>query len=124
MLLKDKFYKVLNEEHTSATSAAYRLAIIPECAVYKGHFPGNPVCPGVCNIETIKECAMALLKRNLRISHIKQCRLTAIASPAVCPEVTVNVNATDKGQGAWLIMASIADATKSYMEFKGTLTEN
>ena len=24
---------------------------------FQGHFPNNPVSPGVCNIEMIKECA-------------------------------------------------------------------
>ena len=120
MLLKDKFYKILKEEK-DGDNVKYTVAILPDCNVYDGHFPGDPVCPGVCNIETIKECAMMLTGRDLRIKAIKQCRLTAIATPTVCPEVVITVNATAKEDGTYLVVANIADDKQSYMDFKGTL---
>ena len=120
MFLKDKFYKVTKEEKND-TGATYTVAILPDCNVYDGHFPGNPVCPGVCNMELILECAMMLTGRDLRIKAIKQCRLTAIATPTVCPEVVITVNATAKEDGTYLIVANIADDKQSYMDFKGTL---
>lgn len=125
MLLKDKFYSIINQSETkhegAAHSTVFRVAILPDCNVYDGHFPGDPVCPGVCNIETIKECTMVLLDQPLRISSIKQCRLTAIATPTVCPEVTVTVNATDKGDGVYTVQASIADDKQTYMLYKGEM---
>ena len=81
MLLENKFYRVLSKERESELSARFHLAILPECDVYDGHFPNEPVCPGVCNIETIKECCMLLCGESLRYSAIKQCRLTALATP-------------------------------------------
>ena len=119
MLLENRFYKILSKD-TSGMEGAFRVAILPDCNVYDGHFPGDPVCPGVCNIETIKECAMVLLDKPLRIKTIKQCRLTAIATPAVCPEVMVTVNATESGEG-YTVTATIADEKQTYMQFKGQL---
>ena len=58
---------------------------------------------------------------DLRIKAIKQCRLTAIATPTVCPEVVVTVNTTVKEDGTYLVVANIADDKQSYMDFKGTL---
>ena len=121
MLLKDKFYKVVNA-NTDDNNGTFTLSILPDCDVYEGHFPGDPVCPGVCNIETIKECTMMLLNKKLRIKAIKLCRLTALASPTICPEVKVSINATDNGDGTYLIVASIADDKQQYMSFKGTLS--
>ena len=125
MLLKDKFYSIINQNDTkhegNAHSTVFRVAILPDCNVYEGHFPGDPVCPGVCNIETIKECTMVLLNLPLRISTIKQCRLTAIATPTVCPEVTVMVNATEKGDGTYTVQAAIADEKQTYMLYKGDM---
>ena len=67
---------------------------------------------------------MDVVKRNkeLRIKAIKLCRLTALASPTICPEVKVSINATDNGDGTYLIVASIADDKQQYMSFKGTLS--
>ena len=120
MLLENKFYKVLSEERGEGLSAKYHVAILPECNVYDGHFPGDPVCPGVCNIETIKECAILLCGEQLRYSTIKQCRLTALATPTVCPEVDVQVTLTPAGD-SYSVLATIADAKQTYMILKGQL---
>ena len=120
MLLENKFYKVLSEKRTDGLSAKYHLAILPECNVYNGHFPGNPVCPGVCNIETIKECAILLTEEQLRYSTIKQCRLTALATPIVCPEIDVQVALSPAGNG-YAIHATISDDKQTYMILKGQL---
>lgn len=120
MLLENKFYRVLSEERGEGLSAKYRVAILPECNVYDGHFPGDPVCPGVCNIETIKECAILLCGEQLRYSTIKQCRLTALATPTVCPEVDVQVNLSPSGDG-YALQATIADDRQTYMILKGQL---
>lgn len=120
MLLENKFYRVLSEERGEGLSAKFRVAILPECNVYDGHFPGDPVCPGVCNIETIKESAILLCGEKLRYSTIKQCRLTALATPTVCPEVDVQVNLSPSGEG-YALQATIADDRQTYMILKGQL---
>lgn len=123
MLLENRFYKVIKEEKNDG-QGKYQLAILPDCDVYQGHFPGDPVCPGVCNIETIKECAIMLTGKQLRIKSIKQCRLTAIATPSVCPEVTITLSATPSADNSYTVLATIADEKQSYMEFKGELVHS
>lgn len=120
MLLENKFYRVLSEERGEGLSAKYHLAILPECNVYDGHFPGDPVCPGVCNIETIKECAMILTGETLRYSTIKQCRLTALATPSVSPEVDVQIALSESAIG-YNVQATILDEKQTYMILKGQL---
>lgn len=120
MLLKDKFYKVVEETRVDDQNAVYRCELIADCDVYRGHFPEKPVCPGVCNIEMIKECAMMLTGKKLLIKGIKQCRLTAVAAPQVCPVVDVTVYATPI-EGGYQVVARIADETQSYMEYKGEM---
>lgn len=120
MLLENKFYRILSEERGEGLSAKFNVAILPECNVYDGHFPGDPVCPGVCNIETIKECAILLTGEQLRYSIIKQCRLTALATPTVCPEVSIHVILSPSGEG-YAIQATIADSRQTYMILKGQL---
>lgn len=118
MLLENRYFSVLSEERGEGLSAVFRLAILPECSVYEGHFPGDPVCPGVCNIETIKECAILLCGEPLRYSSIKQCRLTALATPAVCPEVEVHVSLMPCDEG-YAVQAAITDENSTYMILKG-----
>ena len=118
MLLENKYYKVLRARENGEGKAVFHVAILPECNVYEGHFPGKPVCPGVCNIQTIKECASLLVGKELRIFSIKQCLLTAIATPTVCPEVDVEVEVKEV-DGKYSIVATISDEIRLYMTFKG-----
>lgn len=121
MLLKDKFFTVLHEEKMTANDAVYLCELKSDCDVYNGHFPGKPVSPGVCNIEMIRECTEMLVGRDLKIDTIKQCRLTAVASPSVCPKVDVKVSVAQiEGTDSYNVVASISDAQRPYMELKGT----
>ncbi len=123
MLLQNKFYKVLDSTiDAGGNHGQYRLALLPDCEVYKGHFPGHAVCPGVFNIETIKECAMMLTGRKLAMPTVKQCRFTAVASPAVCPQVDLDLTATATAAGAYLVEARITAGDVTYVEFKGEMT--
>ena len=118
MLLENKYYKVLRARENGEGKAVFHVAILPDCNVYEGHFPGKPVCPGVCNIQTIKECASLLVGKELRIFSIKQCLLTAIATPTVCPDVDVEVEVKEV-DGKYSIVATISDEIRQYMTFKG-----
>lgn len=122
MLLYNKYFICENiaRQEENELAGTFHLKLLPECDVYRGHFPGNPVCPGVCNIETIKECAMMFVGQELTITSIKVCRLTAIATPSVCPEIDVTLLMTPTEQG-YSINATISDSQRTYMEYKGDL---
>lgn len=120
MLLENKYYQIM-EMKTDREEGTFRLRLLPDCDVYQGHFPGHPVCPGVCHIETIKECAMRLTGKRLSITTIKQCRFLSIATPSVCPEVDVTIN-TCPIENGFKVTARINDAKRTYVEFKGIMT--
>ncbi len=120
MLLDDKFYRIAAVAKDNEHVATYTIELLADCTVYQGHFPGKPVCPGVCNIQTIKECAMRLLGENLCFKTIKQCRLTAVATPATCPVLLVRIQTTPTEEG-YQLQASIYNQSQTYMELKGTL---
>lgn len=119
MFLENKYYELVGIVR-EGEEARFRIRLLPECEVYRGHFPGNPVCPGVCNIEVVRECAMRLSGRKLFISHVKQCRLTAVATPAECSELDV-VLRMQPGEGAFAVSAKMMDGGKTYLEYKGTM---
>ena len=120
MLLKDKYYKIMKENRLDANNGVYLLSLLPQADVYRGHFPQKPVCPGVCNIETIRECAEMQTGRDLFIKTIKQCRLTAVATPQICPLIDVTVSvARIEGTDSFSVIGKIADAETVYMELKG-----
>lgn len=120
MKLENNYYKLISM-HCNGTSGVFHLALCPDCEVYRGHFPGNPVCPGVCNIQTIKECAERLMGRRLHIGSIRRCRLTAVATPVTSPELTVKIGLLPTENG-YDITATVSDVERMYMDYKGKMT--
>ncbi|MBQ0740088.1 3-hydroxyacyl-ACP dehydratase, partial [Aquimarina celericrescens] len=59
MLLKD-FYKT-NTLITVGNISTVTITINKNHKIFKGHFPGNPVTPGVCMIQIIKELAEGIV---------------------------------------------------------------
>jgi 3-hydroxyacyl-[acyl-carrier-protein] dehydratase len=54
-----------------------------EHAIFKGHFPGNPVMPGVCMIQIIKELTEKALNKSLFLSICSNIKFMAIINPEI-----------------------------------------
>ncbi len=96
---------------------SFKIRIKSDCDVYRGHFPGHPVSPGVCNIGMIRDLTAKILQKKLQFTYIKQCRLTGMITPTSTPELTVLISIVTS-DGGCSIMAEIKDSGKSYMELK------
>jgi len=79
MLIKD-FYTVESfaflNEIVNAT-----ILLNPEHDVYKGHFPGQPVVPGVIQIQILRELAEQALKTKLFISELTSAKYLNMIVP-------------------------------------------
>jgi len=115
----NNYYKLLDVQSDGATGT-FRVSLCPDCEVYKGHFPGNPVCPGVCNIQMIQECAERLAGCRLHVSSIHRCRLMAVLTPASCTELLVEVLLQPVDNG-YAITATIRDEKRVYVNYKGEM---
>ena len=90
MLLKDKFYTVssLSEENGTIQST---ISIDPNHEIFSGHFPGNPVTPGVVQMEIIKELLSIHFNRPLQLKSMNNCKFLAILNPNVTPNINVKL---------------------------------
>ncbi|MBR4564840.1 MAG: hydroxymyristoyl-ACP dehydratase [Paludibacteraceae bacterium] len=82
MLIRN-YYTILNREQQEEQTYIFRLVLNTDTEVYHGHFPDNPIAPGVCSLQMIKECLQSiLLLYKLRLPIIKQCRFTRLLRPS------------------------------------------
>ena len=121
MRLKDNYYQIA-AIHMGNGQGTFHLLLNPDCDVYQGHFPGNPVCPGVFHIGMLKDCVRILTGRKVFVSSIKQCRLTSVATPAACPELKLTVSLQPTEGGGYDVAASLEDEERTYMEYRGRMS--
>ena len=63
--------------------------------VFKGHFPGSPVMPGVCMIQMIKELTEEVLDKKLFLSVATNVKFMAIIDPVVNETIDLTLNITE-----------------------------
>ncbi len=68
----EDFFKILSKEQKADGTYVYKLVLNKEHKVFKGHFPGKPVTPGIMSIMTVRECVEdALSIGATRLASIK-----------------------------------------------------
>jgi glycosyltransferase involved in cell wall biosynthesis len=83
----------------------FEVRLNPDHAIFGGHFPGNPVLPGVCSMMIARECASRVAGVELRFEAVKECKFLATITPSSGPlmvAITIdnqNLNATISTDG-------------------------
>lgn len=91
MVLKD-FYKVLSEEKTTDSKYTITILVNEKHEVFKGHFPGNPIMPGVCMIQIIKELTEKITQSTLMIQTLSNVKFMALINPEATPELRMELD--------------------------------
>ncbi len=61
-------------------------------SVFEGHFPGQPVVPGVCMLQVIKELLEQALGQKLVMRRADLCKFLSVIDPVKTPGVTVRID--------------------------------
>lgn len=91
MLLKD-FYKVISLEKTAETNYLAVILINEEHEVFKGHFPDNPIMPGVCMMQIIKELTEQISGSSLFMQSLSNAKFMALINPFNTPELRLELD--------------------------------
>ncbi|KLT70635.1 MULTISPECIES: 3-hydroxyacyl-ACP dehydratase [Flavobacterium] len=91
MVLKD-FYKILSEEKISDSKYNITILVNEKHEIFKGHFPGNPIMPGVCMIQIIKELTESITASSLMIQTLSNVKFMALINPEATPELRLELD--------------------------------
>lgn len=93
MLLKD-FYKVNSLNATEGQKYVASITINKNHEVFKGHFPGNPVTPGVCMMQIIKELTQQVANTTLTMKSASNIKFMALINPEINPDLKLELEIT------------------------------
>ena len=90
MILKNNLYAI--EGKTEAGGAVtYSIRLCSECFIYKAHFPGKPITPGVCLIQMSKELLEDAVGEKLEIHSVKNVKFLSVVTPIEDTHLTVQI---------------------------------
>lgn len=95
-MLKDDFYQLKNLEQVSDTEYLANIHLNNKHEIFKGHFPGQPVVPGVCMIQIVKEIVSEALNLNLSLRSSRNIKFTALIDPNKTPDLKLKLTIESK----------------------------
>ena len=119
MLLTD-FYEIDHTKKIDQETVFY-IKLNPNHVIYSGHFPGQPVLPGVCTLQIIKECAQQLVNKKLQYSLITLCKFLRFVDPARCSEITLSVSINKKDDGGFQLLANGLNGDYNFIKTKAIM---
>ena len=118
-LINDFFY-VQSSSHTSGTIAAH-LQLNAMHRIFEGHFPGQPVVPGVCMLQIIKEMLEAALGQALQMRKADHIKFLAVIDPRKSVDVDAAIRYTCS-EDSYEVTASLFKEETVYLKLRGNFS--
>ncbi|MDR0559693.1 MAG: hypothetical protein LBG92_05950 [Prevotellaceae bacterium] len=91
MKLKDDFFKILDCSETD-NKLEYRIQLNISHSIYSNHFPDNPVTPGVCLIQIIKELLADRIASEIILREASKIRYLKVINPLENSYININMD--------------------------------
>ncbi|NOX84933.1 MAG: 3-hydroxyacyl-ACP dehydratase [Chlorobi bacterium] len=101
------FYTIIDFE-TPENQVRANIELNPDHEVYKGHFPGQPIVPGVIQLQIIKELLEKGLEKKLLLSKIISAKYYSMITPDGYPVLEISVQLKRVETGEYKITAQIS----------------
>ena len=100
MRLNGDFFRIESRlEGLPQGQSGFNVILNPDHLVYKAHFPGQPVTPGVCILQMIQELLSEQMGIPLFIKKIKNVKFTRMISPLTDGRISVLFSSVSEEEG-------------------------
>lgn len=105
MLLNDFFF--ITDTESSATEIWAELRIDSLHRIFEGHFPDQPVVPGVCMMQMIKETVEQVLDKKTNLTQAAEMKFLAVINPLENNLVQATIKYSTEENGQIRVVAEI-----------------
>lgn len=92
--------------------------------IFKGHFPNNPITPGVCLTQMVKETIEQITKKKLMLKQGSNLKFMAVLNPEVHPAVNISILLKEKEDALVYADSQITCDETVFFTFKGSFQVN
>lgn len=117
MLLNDFF--TIQKIETSDRETKAMLVINAAHKIFKGHFPGQPVVPGVCMMQMIKETLEIVTSRATNLVSAPEIKFLVIIDPSQNNIIDAELKYKPEENGDVNVTAVLSKGETTHFKFKG-----
>lgn len=116
-MLLNKFYQAITQNEPGKIIAS--VTFDSSHPIFQGHFPGNPVVPGVCMIQIIRELMEETLQNKLTIREGDNIKFLSVINPIQTPTVQATIQYVLR-DNLVEVQAALSLAQTTYFKMKGS----
>lgn len=90
-MLRNDFYTILSKNAINENSFSATISINEKHDIFNGHFPQNPVVPGVCMLQMVKDLLEDELQKTIQLKNIGNVKFTAVVNPTQNPALDIKI---------------------------------
>src|SRR5580698_10671849 len=91
----------------------------PAHPIFEGHFPGQPILPGVCMLQMVKEVLEAAINKQTRLLRAAELKFLVIVEPEQDKVIQMELKVIDETEHL-RVEARLLDDSLVLFKFKGT----
>ncbi len=119
-MLLNKLYRINSlESGENKDQYTAEIRLDKDHPIFKGHFPGNPILPGVCTVQIIKELLQQVLNKELVLTNAGNIKYLGFINPLTTPVVQFNLLKKDTDTGSVSCSATVSAGGNILCSFKG-----
>jgi 3-hydroxyacyl-[acyl-carrier-protein] dehydratase len=112
-------YSILSIEKETDENTKIEVELNPQHAIFGGHFPGNPVLPGACMVQMMRELLQDIHHCKLELQKSQNIKFISVVIPGVNNLLTFNIQAKSTPEGSLYVKNTIYAGDITCMKFSG-----
>jgi len=117
-MLVDNFYKIENIE-SDKNKAIIKIKLNQDHEIYKGHFPDQPMVPGVMQVQMIKEILSKLVNKKLQLKSAGNIKYLSFMLPDEATSYEAEIFYSKNENSEYVVKANIKSSDKVFLKLNG-----
>ncbi len=121
-MLIDQFFTI-TEKHREGNHLELKAELNPEHDIFNGHFPGDPIVPGVCQIQIVSDILSTEEQATYYLSSSNQIKFISVIKPQETPSFHISYT-MEKKDGNIVVTSKFYNEGIIYFKMKGTYSKS
>lgn len=117
-MLQESFFQFTTPQ-TEGNTSKTTITLNAAHQIFEGHFPGQPVVPGVCMMQMVKEVLEHLIGTKTKLVKAGDMKFLAILNPQVNSTADLQITYTATDGDTLKVDAMIQHEASTFFKFKG-----
>ena len=108
-MIDGSFYTIVGTHDTDSLHIRREIVFRMDHVIFQAHFPDNPIVPGVCTLEIIRQLVTEVVGGEIRIPQVRNMKFLNLMTPAECQVFTFDIQLVAQSETLFSAKTTISD---------------